>query len=119
MEKGICLHDHWELRKELRFLPLLFTDASVELFQHVTQEDHDGALQADVRDGNAGDEAPTNIDMFQSIRDSRQQARERADRDGCCCDEGPEHDGRCRGGLGICPLYQQAQEILHRGQHSE
>ena len=57
-------------------------------------------------------EAPTNLEMLHYIHAKRAEREARMQADGCCCEEGPWDDGRCRHAMGICPLIAEAKRIL-------
>jgi len=44
----------------------------------------------------------------------RFERQERVKSHGCCCEEGPDETGRCRGRLGKCPRFELAAAMLRR-----
>ena len=56
----------------------------------------------------------TNIEMSALNAWQLHQAEERASEHGCCCDEGPDTEGRCRHGLGTCRIALVAERLAFK-----
>lgn len=57
------------------------------------------------------------LEMMALITLARHERQLLADREGCCCADGPFDDGRCRHGLPRCPAAERAKDILRRYDH--
>lgn len=55
-----------------------------------------------------------NYEMYALIQLRQAELRERREKDGCCCEEGPYSNGKCRSIGGKCPLVLEAERLLWR-----
>ena len=57
-----------------------------------------------------------NIEMHALLVHTRKLREQRIEQSGCCCEDGPLADGRCRYG-GMCKLFKDAEQLLFRHEH--
>ena len=63
------------------------------------------------------DHTMTMVEGFAMLQYHESQRQLRIDRDGCCCEEGPDDMGYCRNGGGMCPLVLKAERLIRKAGH--